>query len=89
MAVGLFVLLAVFPVVAAVEPHVPVQGGNVLELPGTDAALHHVLHGVRLRFADLAEAGVRDERVGGLDGDRAASTPSTSLALPTLADELL
>ena len=93
LTVRLFVLLTVLPVVAAVQSHVTVEGWNVLELPGTDAALHHVLNGVGLRLVDLAQGGVLDERVGGLDGDSASSSASssstsTSFALLALSNEL-
>ena len=89
LTVPLFVLLTVLPVVAAVQSHVTVEGWNVLELPGTDAALHHVLNGVELRLVDLAKGGVLDERVGGLDGDSASSaSSSTSFALLALSNEL-
>ena len=46
----MFVLVIVFPVVATVQSHVAVQGWDVLELPGTDAALHHVLHRLRVLY---------------------------------------
>ena len=93
MTLGLFVLLAVFPVVAAVESHVTVQSGDVLELPGTDAALHHVLNRLRLRLGHRADAGGLDQRVGGLDGNGTSRTSNTSrtsssLALLALSDEL-
>lgn len=82
----MFVFLIVFPVVTSVESHVTVESGDVLELPGADAALHHVLDRVGLGLGDGGEVG-RDDGVEGcggglrrLDGHR--------VALLALSDEL-
>ena len=80
LAVSLLVLVPVLPVVAAVQPHVTVESRNVLELPGTDAALHHVLHGVRLYLGDGAD-GLDEGMSLGLDGD--------CVTLLALSDQLL